>query len=145
MKRHLFGIVIVGVALGNIGINSEQYNKEHPLVYTAEAQVIEPRVILIGTTTPEKTIEEKIKEAFPEDEITALKIAQCESGLNPNAHNNRNKNGSTDGGLYQINSVHDKRLNELGLDKYDIEDNIAFARRLYEENGWRPWVCSKKI
>jgi len=143
--KQVFVLVMIGIIGGNILTNSAEYSKEHPLVYTAEAQVIEPRTILIEIIPEEKTIEEKIKEAFPEDEITALRIAQCESGLNPLAHNNRNKNGSTDGGLYQINSVHDKRLNELGLDKYDIEDNIAFARRLYEENGWKPWVCHKKI
>lgn len=75
----------------------------------------------------------------------ALAIAKCESGLNPDAYNNKNANGTTDGGLFQINSTHDARLRELGLDKYDPEDNVTFARILYEENGWSPWVCRKHV
>lgn len=143
--KNIAGIVMLLIAGGNILVNAEQYNSEHPLVYVAEAQVVEPRVILIGTTTKEKTIEEKIVAAFPEDSATALKIAKCESNLNPNAHNNRNKDGTTDGGLFQINSVHDKRLAELGLDKYDPDDNIKFAQLLHEERGWLPWSCRKLI
>lgn len=74
----------------------------------------------------------------------ALAIAYCESGLNPVAVNKSNKNGTTDGGVFQINSVHLPRLKELGLDKYDVEDNVAFARMLYDESGWQPWVCHNK-
>lgn len=82
-----------------------------------------------------------IQKAFPEDSYRAVKIAKCESGLKIGAFNGNNPNGSTDGGLWQINSTHDKRLKELGLDKYDPEDATKFARILYEESGWRPWVC----
>jgi hypothetical protein len=78
---------------------------------------------------------------FPEDPHTAIAVARCESGLLPHAYNPRNTNGSTDGGLWQINSVHDKRLQQLGLDKYDPEDATKFARMLYDERGWRDWVC----
>lgn len=80
-------------------------------------------------------------ETFPEDPHTALLVASCESGLNPLAHNPHNKDGSTDGGLWQINDVHNSRLKDLGLNKYHPEDATKFARILYEEEGWRPWVC----
>lgn len=83
-----------------------------------------------------------IRNTFPEDPHTAIAVASCESGLKPNAYNPQNTNGSTDGGLWQINSIHDKRLAELGLDKYDPEDATEFARMLYEEaKGWTDWVC----
>lgn len=85
-----------------------------------------------------------IHETFPEDPHTALAIAKCESGLNPDAYNPHNKNGSTDGGLWQINSVHDKTLVESGLTKWDPEDATEYARRLYDQNGWQPWVCYTK-
>jgi len=83
-----------------------------------------------------------IKDTFPEDPHTAVAVASCESGLNANAYNPNNSNGSTDGGLWQINSVHDSRLEALGLDKYNPEDATKFARMLYEQNGWRDWVCA---
>lgn len=82
-----------------------------------------------------------IRETFPEDSATAIAIAECESGLKPNAYNSTNKNGTTDGGLWQINSVHDQTLNSLGLDKWNPEDATKFARKLYEKNGWSDWVC----
>jgi len=82
-----------------------------------------------------------IRDTFPEEPKTAIAVANCESGLNPKAYNPNNSNGSTDGGLWQINSVHDKRLDELGLDKFNPEDATEFARMLYEKNGWNDWVC----
>ena len=85
-----------------------------------------------------------IRATFPEDPHTAVAIANCESGLKPNAYNPTNNNGSTDGGLWQINSVHDSTLDELGLDKYNPEDATRFARMLYEKNGWYDWVCYTK-
>ena len=82
-----------------------------------------------------------IIDTFPEDPHTALAIVQCESGFNPRAHNGSNTNGTTDGGLWQINDVHNSRLQALGLDRYNPEDATKFARMLYEQNGWRDWVC----
>jgi hypothetical protein len=94
---------------------------------------------------PKSYIERLIIQAFPEEPRIALAIAKCESGLNPKAYNPSNNDGSTDGGLWQINSVHDKTLNQLGLDKFDPHDATEYARRLYEQNGWRDWVCARKI
>lgn len=83
-----------------------------------------------------------IRTTFPEDPHTALAIAECESGLNPEAYNPNNYDGSVDRGLMQINSTHDARMNELGLDPWNPEDNVQFARLLYDESGYRPWVCA---
>lgn len=83
-----------------------------------------------------------IRKYFPEDTHRAVEVAKCESGLNPDATNTKNKNGTIDGGLFQLNSSHDKRMEALGLDKYDPEDNVRFARLLYDEQGWKPWVCA---
>lgn len=86
-----------------------------------------------------------IKETFPEEPHNALAIANCESGLNPYVVSKPNKNGSRDGGLFQINSTHDTRMEALGLDKLNPEDNAKFARILYEEQGWSPWTCKKVL
>lgn len=88
-----------------------------------------------------KRIKRLIRQTFPENPEVAVAVATCESGLNPKAYNPNNRDGSTDGGLFQINSTHDKKLNELGLDKWNVHDNIKFARILYDESGFKPWVC----
>lgn len=36
-------------------------------------------------------------------------------------------------------------MEQLGLDKFDPEDNAKFARILYEEQGWGPWTCKKAL
>lgn len=76
---------------------------------------------------------------------SALTVAKCESGLNPYVMSPPNKDGTRDGGLFQVNDVHNRRLQELDLDKLDPEDNAKYARMLYEEEGWRPWTCKRAL
>jgi hypothetical protein len=69
----------------------------------------------------------------------------CESQLNPDAYNPHNNDGSKDRGLFQINTVHQPALDRQGFDVWDVEDNVAFARQLYDQRGnWNDWVCYTK-
>lgn len=105
------------------------------VVSTVYAVEVAPQV-----TTEPRSIEQKIRDTFPEDPDTAVRIAKCESSMNPKAINRKNKNGSVDYGLFQINSVHGYTENYL----MDIDNNLRIARELYDRQGWRPWVCSWK-
>lgn len=134
--------MFLGVLTGQL-IDIAQQNFRAPIVYAREPEA--PKEVLIGTTYSEETIIRKIKETFPENPERAVAIAECESGLDANAINTKNKNGSTDGGLMQINSTHDKQMEVLGLDKFNVDDNLKFARMLYEKNGFKPWVCNRLI
>ena len=87
----------------------------------------------------------EIRKTFPEDPHTAIAIAKCESNFNPNAYNPNNYDGSVDRGIMQLNSVHDTKMQSLGLDPWNPEDNLKFARILYDESGWIPWVCYRHI
>lgn len=71
------------------------------------------------------------------------KIIRCESRWNPGAANYRNRNGSYDLGLWQINSVH-KSLSDK--DKLDFKKATrwALAKRVNEGN-WSAWYCAKKL
>lgn len=89
-------------------------------------------------TTP-MSVEEKILEAFPDVPIM-IEVARCESQLDPLADRG---NLNVDVGLFQINQVHLERLEKLGLDRRDIDDNITFAKMLYEESGLNAWYMSK--
>ena len=125
---------LLGLLMTLVGL----LEKQQTIVY---AQEIEPKVVLIGTTTKEKSIEEKIRQTFYEEPDRAVAIAKAESGLNPNAFNPEKHKGCVGSiGIMQIACVHHKEApNELT----DVALNLMIARRIYEESGWNPWgVCT---
>lgn len=74
------------------------------------------------------------------DSRLVLSIVNCESQGNPGAINTtRNRNGSTDKGLLQINSIH----NVGDLDLLNPIDNLNFGLKLMKEQGTVPWNSSK--
>jgi hypothetical protein len=75
-----------------------------------------------------------IKNADPD--IMAA-IAMAESGGKYRALN-RNTNGSTDKGLWQINSIHG--LEGKGYNLYDPEDNAKAASVVYDKQGYKAWA-----
>lgn len=85
------------------------------------------------------TVEEKILKAFPDAPIM-VEVARCESQLDPLADRG---NLNVDVGLFQINQVHLSKLKELGLDRRNIDDNITYARMLYDYNKLGAWYMSK--
>lgn len=66
-------------------------------------------------------------------------VALGESSGNPTL-THRNRNGSTDYGLFQINSVHGDLLKQGSWS--DPVDNAKMALKVYQDagNSWRPWV-----
>ena len=67
------------------------------------------------------------------------KIVYCESRGRFDAINT-NKNGTTDKGLLQINSIHNTRE----LDMFDPEDNLDFGLKMMQKQGLKPWLASSK-
>lgn len=110
-----------------------------PLGAQIVVHAVEPAVQPI--VEPPMTIEDKVRAMFPEDPDRAVAIAKCESGLRANAFNPKNKNGSWDAGVMQINSVHKYSKEYL----FDVDNNLKVARKLYDRQGWRPWVCARKV
>lgn len=84
-----------------------------------------------------------ILEVFGDDADRAIAVAKCESGLRPNAINNKNTNGTIDHGIFQINSVHEKKRGSAF--KSDWKANVRVAKQIFDEQGFRPWVCAKSI
>ena len=80
---------------------------------------------------------------FPADQIPmAVAVALAESGGRPDA-TNKNRNGSTDYGLWQINSIHGGLLREGSW--ANPADNAKMAYKVWSQAGksWRPWVAFK--
>lgn len=88
-------------------------------------------------------VTQAILNMFPDAPIMVT-VAKCESGLDPLA-DRINYDGRTgiDVGLFQINQVHLPRLRQLGFDRKNLHDNLAYTRMLYDEQGLGPWYMSK--
>ena len=69
---------------------------------------------------------------------TALKIAKCESGYNPNAvnWNDAKITGMPSMGVFQLNRPYD-------LKYFDYKYNIAEAYLLWQRRGFSPWSCAR--
>lgn len=73
---------------------------------------------------------------------TAVAVALAESSGNPQA-TNRNSNGSTDYGLWQINSIHSQIL--ASGQWSDPSSNARMAHQVFTDAGskWTPWSAYK--
>lgn len=87
-----------------------------------------------------------IDQVFGADAPTAVQIATCESGLNPNAYNPASIGGSHAAGLFQIlypSTWYTTPQGQAGLSPYDAMANIQAAHSIFVRDGysWREWVC----
>lgn len=82
----------------------------------------------------------------PSDAHVAAAVATAESGRRPAAVNGTNTDGSADGGLFQINTVHRVRFEQVtgasyASGVYEVDANVRYAVHLQAEQGWKPWVA----
>src|SRR5690242_17260338 len=78
---------------------------------------------------------------FPESEIaTGVAIARAESSWNPNAFNGSNRNGSSDAGLWQINTIH-RNAPYYPRNLNDPLQSTQAAFAIWKNAGgrWTPW------
>lgn len=107
---------------------------------------------IVVTNPPEAPIE-----AVPEGELealicsydwdcgTALRVAACESTMNPGAIS-----PGGDMGLMQVNPVHRGRVADMGYEWEHLLDpavNLEVAWSIYADAGhsWRPWSCARGL
>jgi hypothetical protein len=93
-----------------------------------------------------KTNTEKAVREYFSDIPVMIQVARCESAFRHTLEDGTVLKGKVDGrdtGVMQINSFyHSKAAAELGLNLSDLEDNMAYARHLYETQGIQPWSAS---
>ena len=87
-----------------------------------------------------------IKEYFSDIPIM-IRIAKCESTfkqLDKDGDVHRGKVNNADVGVMQINEkYHLDTAEEADLNIYTLKGNAAYARKLYEKEGTKPWSSSK--
>jgi len=93
---------------------------------------------------------EEVSQKYSIPKELILAIIKQESNFNPRAYN-KNKDGTEDRGLMQVNYQHNLRLmKEYGIENpdqlYDIETNIEIGARILYENFKRfgNWVMAVK-
>ncbi|WP_146647557.1 transglycosylase SLT domain-containing protein [Labilithrix luteola] len=103
--------------------------------------------LLAGRKVPESEVAELLRDAgFPEDVVpTMVCTAKWESSFFERAYN-KNKNGSKDYGLFQINSVHlgDENCPTTIEGLYTASKNAQCAFNVYSNEGLTAWVGYKK-
>ena len=84
---------------------------------------------------------ERLAENLPEEDTEKLMVvALCESSFDSSAKNTANNNGTSDGGVFQINSVHKYSHDTL----VNPENNTDIAIDIYNDSKLRPWYSSKE-
>lgn len=92
-----------------------------------------------------QTVQQYVQTYFAQEPIM-IAIASCESHdrqYDTKGSVYRGEQNHQDVGVMQINEhYHLKTSQELGLDIYTIQGNVAYAQYLYEKEGTAPWVSS---
>lgn len=91
-------------------------------------------------TTIQETITYIAKKECVDPEL-CIRVARCESGLNPTARNT-NADGSIDRGLFQINNKYHPEISDADAD--DVVKATQFFCRAYKNKNLSWWSASKK-
>ena len=75
---------------------------------------------------------------------TALALVWCESRMKMGAVGTLSRVGKDRGGLQVNDFYHGKRAKEMGFDLTRSEDSLEYGMWLFAEQGFRPWLSSRK-
>lgn len=74
-----------------------------------------------------------------QDQDTAVRVARCESGFDPEARSPGNW------GVFQINDVNRAAVEEAGIDwervRVETMSNTLAAKVVLDRQGWKAWSC----
>lgn len=136
LKRYLFRLAIV------IFIFYNALTVLHMVAYAPYANASEFQYTQKPQTEHEKIVN-YIIEVFGKYSDQALKIANCESHLNPLAKNDNTTWGGVgqDLGLFQLNVVYQRVSNPAFLYDYKVNTNMAWV--IFKNSGynWHLWSC----
>jgi hypothetical protein len=104
-------------------------------------------VVQVEQMTQPMTLESHVREYFKDTPVLA-EVARCESTFRHILSNGKILRGEVnpyDIGVMQINEeYHSKTASRMGLDLKKVDDNLAYAKYLYEKEGLKPWLSSSK-
>lgn len=129
--------MIAGVQLPETPIVHAQNNE---VVATASPKALET-ITEVQNDTPESYIREVF--GYEQGERAIQMLRNCENKTLKTDAINYNGNGSTDFGLFQINSIHGYTHAQLA----DYKFNTRIAYKIYKNAGYQftPWTCAYEI
>ena len=164
-------LIIAGFSFISASFNSNEISNEVRVQAEEVAEIVEKQEILEDKVeiieevlTEGTTIEEYIEKVFGDYSEQALKIAKCESGLNPYTigdtnimlYDNKYEEMVGDSiGIFQVrtggNGWNRARANGLSAEEFrtklqDYIYNIDYAKTIFDQAGnWSPWyLCSQR-
>jgi len=110
----------------------------------AQGEILKVKGIALANS--DLTVEEEVRSYFEDIPIMA-EVARCESHfthIDPTTGLvTRGRVNPLDVGVMQINEYyHEQTAENMGLELTNLEDNLAYARYLYEKEGTQPWSAS---
>lgn len=143
--------IIVGAYLDSKQVIQLTYADPITKIEAEVKKAVEPvkaEAKVLGVSTVDKNdVQGLIRKYFGKDADMALKIAKCESGMNPNSKNKT----STASGVFQIiKGTWIGNRQAMGLDtdlnlRFDAEENVKTAYKIFQDQSWRPWECRKFV
>ena len=117
---------------------------KEPMTFNKRAILKPVTIIKVIQARPEEIdtdIERYICDVFGDFQcLTAIAIAQAESGLREDAIN-LNGGNSLDTGIFQINQVHWNKEGCSLKELVDAKKNVLCAKKIFDQQGWTPWVA----
>jgi hypothetical protein len=118
-------------------------------IHTVEAHShsSETKVKGIALVNSNLSTEETVRSFFKDIPIL-IDVARCESGFThyepQTGEVKRGHMNAADLGVMQINEhYHGTAAERMGLSLSNLQDNLTYARHLYEQEGLKPWKASK--
>lgn len=142
LSTGILSLVIVAGAWVNF-INHTDFHWQIPfrafVITSPKTHAVEVVRVVEAEVKPDplNPLQRYICDKFGEACKTALAISMAESHQRPDALN-KNKNGSYDVGVFQVNSVHFTKCSLAQL--ADARGNVDCAYELYKTQGWTPWA-----
>ncbi|MEN9614458.1 MAG: hypothetical protein RLZZ347_765, partial [Candidatus Parcubacteria bacterium] len=129
-------LVLTSLIYGNpVAVLAKDMPVETPVVQVEEANV-QPM-----------TLESHVREYFKDTPVLA-EVARCESTFRHILSDGKILRGTVnpdDVGVMQINEFyHGKTASKMDLNLKKIDDNLAYAKYLYQKEGLKPWMSSSK-
>ena len=132
-KKRLIIFALIAIALASTFSGTDAAE-------IAQASTVKP--IVSNVTIPTHVA------AYFSDVPIMVEIARCESHMRHYGTDGEVIRGEIDRGdigVMQINErYHRKTAEKFNLDIDTLEDNMVYARKLYEREGTKPWISSMK-